>query len=128
MHIEANSVEEYIHKAPERRQDTLRLVCDRVKRRTPDVEETLEHHMPFYKLDGDSYIAVASQKHHVSLYVVMLDETLRDHPGLSEAFANIDRGKNCLRFRDTQLERLDADLLDELIDATYEKRSRRSEP
>lgn len=126
MRIEAESVDDYVRQVPEHRQEAVRLVCERVRRRTPGVEETLDHHMPFYRLDGDSYIAVASQKHHVSLYLVMLDETLDEEGDLADELADIDRGKNCLRFRDSQLDRLTVDLVDRIVDATRVRAQRRS--
>ena len=80
----------------------------------------MNHGMPFYQRDGDPYIAVASQKHHISIYVVNLDQTLESHPDIAAEFNGINRGKNCLRFRPTQLDRL-TETLDPLIAATRDR-------
>jgi hypothetical protein len=76
--------------------------------------------MPFYILAGQPYIAVASQLRHLNLYVVGLDGLLAERDDLRASVADIDRGKNCLRFRDSQLRRLTADLLDPFVRAAYD--------
>ena len=118
VRIDAESIADCIDKVPDGRKDALRQVCNRIEALAPDSEPTLELHMPFYKRHGGPFIAVASQKHHLSLYVMGLEETLSAEDALSARLDGIDRGKNCLRFRDTQLDRIDPDLLDPLIDAT----------
>lgn len=123
MRIEADTVDEYIAHAPAHRRQALRMVRDRIMETTPVVEETLDHGMPFFTVQGRSYIAVASQKHHVSLYVALLDASIAEDAELAAAVDGIDRGKNCLRFRDSRLDRLDVDLLDRLIAVTYAKRA-----
>ncbi len=128
MKLEANSISEYRDAAPEARRPALKLVDARTLALSPGAEPSFQHGMPFYTLAGEPYIAVASQRHHLSLYVVGLDGLLDARDDLGELVAGLDRGKNCLRFRDSQLDRLTPDLLDPTIRATYESRARAGHP
>lgn len=121
MKSHAATVADYLGELPDDRRDAVALACERVKALTPDVAETMNHGMPFYERDGDAYIAVASQKHHLSVYVVDLDRTLESHPELAEAFDGVNRGKNCLRYRPSQLDQLNRADLDRLIRATRDR-------
>lgn len=121
MRSEATDVADYLDQLPDDRRRAVALVCERIRALTPDATETMNHGMPFYERDGEAYIAVASQKHHVSLYLVGLDRTLDDHADLADALTGIDRGKSCLRFRPSQLERLTPEVLDPLIEATRDR-------
>jgi hypothetical protein len=122
MKLEANTISEYQESAPEARRSALRLVDARTMALSPEADATFQHGMPFYTLAGEPYIVVASHCYHLSLYVVGLDGLLDARDDLSELVAGLDRGKNCLRFRDSQLDRLTPDLLDPIIRGTKESR------
>lgn len=70
--------------------ELLELVRGLVLEAAPGIEETIGHGM----LDYPGLANLAAQEHTVSLYVA--PEVLAKH---AEAFAGIDRGKSCLRFR-----------------------------
>lgn len=123
MHSKAKTVRQYLGELPAARRGSVNKLCQLIKKHTPRVEETMEHKMPFYKLDGQPYIAVASQKHHVSLYVVGLDDTLTQSRELGKAFSWVDKGKNCLRFRKSQLGRIPFPFVEKLIKVTRGKRA-----
>lgn len=128
MKLDASTIPEYLDAAPEARRPALELVGARTLALSPGAEATFQHGMPFYTLAGEPYIAVASQRHHVSLYVVGLDRLLDARDDLAALVTGIDRGKNCLRFRDSQLERLTPDLVDPIIHAAFEARAGKASP
>ena len=78
-------------------------------------EEGIEHGM----LDYPGVANLAAQKHYVALYVA--PTVLAQH---REAFAGIDAGKSCLRFK--RSEQLDSAALRKLLDAVVA--FRRSQP
>ncbi|MEO1064570.1 MAG: DUF1801 domain-containing protein [Actinomycetota bacterium] len=121
MRSDSPTIDAYLDELPDDRRAAVELVCARIEALTPAVSASMQHGMPFYELGGEAYVAVASQKRHVSVYVVDLDVTFDRVPELASAFAGIDRGKNCLRFRPTQLDRLTAAVLDPLIVATRDR-------
>jgi hypothetical protein len=114
-----STVKTYIQALEPTRARAVRTACDAILASSPGVVETMDHGMPFFTLAGEPYIAVASQKHYVSLYVVRLDETFAADPTLASAFEGLNRGKNCLRYRDSQLGRLDGNEVRRLVEATY---------
>jgi hypothetical protein len=124
MTDQAAAVERYIAGLQAERATAVRAVRDAILRDSPGVVATMDHGMPFYTLDGQPYIAVASQRRHVSVYVVGLDELLAEQPALAARFAAIDRGRNCLRYSKTRLPRLTTDALGPLVRATYRARRR----
>lgn len=92
--------------APGRREDLL-AVRDLIMKVWPGVEEVLVHGSPTYRLAGETFLAMASQKHFMVLYVM--------HYDLLHAFKNdlkvYDTGRSCIRFK-----RLDPAML-ELFDS-----------
>jgi hypothetical protein len=122
MTDEAAAVEQYIARLPDDRAAAVRNVRDAVVQESPAVVATMDHGMPFYTLDDRPYIAVASQKHHVSVDVVGLDELLAGRPELAVSFAGIDRGRNCLRYSKTRLPRLTTEAMTPLVQAACRSR------
>jgi hypothetical protein len=112
-------VDRYIEALPPDRATAVRAACEAIVGGSPGVRSAIDHGMPFFTLDGQPYIAVANQKHHVSIYVVGLDGTLAGRPDLASGVAGIDRGRNCLRFSKSRLGRVTGDALGPLIEATY---------
>jgi len=84
----------------------------------------MQHGMPFYTLGGRPFIAVASQKNYVSLYVVGLEETLRARPDIEAALEAFDRGKGCLRMRPAQLAKIPSDSINALVVATLDRHAK----
>ncbi len=121
MRSDATTIADYLDELPGDRRAAVGVVCERIEALTPGVVGAMRHGMPFYERDGDAYIAVASQRHHVSVYVVGLGETLADDTELAAHLDGVDRGKSCLRFRPSQLDRLTPALLDPLIIATRDR-------
>lgn len=127
MKTDATSVDSYLEVLPPSRRAAVATVCERLRAST-ELVETFQHGMPFFTLGGEQFIAVASQKQYVSVYVAGLDETLpaaagahdarQEHADLGAELAGINRGKSCLRFRDTQLERLTSEVVDSLVEVT----------
>jgi len=120
MRSESRDVREYLASLPEPRGAAVALVCERLRSASEAVglTETFQHGMPFFTQSGEQFIAVASQKHYVSLYVAGLEETLASHPALAEAVDGVARGKSCLRFRESRLDRVTPEFLDSLIEVT----------
>lgn len=97
------SAEEYFQALPSERRKDLLAVRDLIMRVWPDAEEVLVHGSPSYRLAGETFLALASQKHFMVLYVM--------HYDLLHAFKNDlkihDTGRSCIRFK-----RLDPAMLD----------------
>jgi len=119
MHSRALTVREYLEELDGSRREAVQNVCEIIKRTAKDAEETMEHSMPFYKLNGKPFVAVASQKHYVSVYVVALDNILAENQTLADIFSTVNKGKNCLRFTPANLDAIPYDALEQVIRACY---------
>jgi uncharacterized protein YdhG (YjbR/CyaY superfamily) len=120
MRSKASSIEEYIADLPADRAAPVREICRLVAEGSPGNQPTMEHGMPFFKLNGDPYIAVASQKQNISVYVVEMDQTLAEHPELDRKLPR-NRGKNCLRYNPARIDDEQLLAISELIRLTYER-------
>ena len=122
MHSNAKNVKDYINELEDpTRKQVIKKLSEIIKKSAPNIEETMEYKMPCYKIKGESYIAVASQKQYVSLYVSYLDKTLVAHKDLAKDFASISTGKCCLRFKPAQLKTMPFELIEKLIKTTYQE-------
>lgn len=91
MKYDATTIEEYIEAIPfERREIVIRLIS-LVKEFYPDIEGNMEYNMPSF----EPVCAIASQKHHISLYIHRVDlvDKYRDELGKLKV------GKSCIRFK-----------------------------
>jgi hypothetical protein len=109
------SVDQYLLQLPEDRRQVVSLVRDLVLLHLPDgyresinwgmiaYEIPLERYPNTYNGQPLSYVAVASQKDHVGLYLMGTGVDPAQRAQLKTAFANagkkLDMGKACLRFK-----------------------------
>ena len=129
MQSSAASVEEYLDSLPEDRRDAIRTVRDVVNTSLPEgyVEQMdwgmiswvvpLETKPDTYNGRPLCYVALASQKRHMAVYLMGL---YTDGPELewferqyAERGIKLDMGKSCVRFR--RLEDLPLDVLGEVV-------------
>lgn len=112
----ASDVDGYLAEVPAQR----RPVLDEVRRLCRDelagFDEVMMYGMPAYVRDGACEFAFASQKQHISLYLMRDD--VRE--AFSERLSAHDMGKSCLRFR--RPEQVDTALVRDLLRATAERR------
>ena len=119
MRIEASSVEDYLSKAPEDRQDALRrmrqILSDNLP---PGFEEGLSYGMPGYVVPHSVYpagyhcnpalplpfVSFANQKNFIALYHMGLYASEEDMAWFkgrwdAKAHGKLDMGKSCIRFK-----------------------------
>ena len=109
MKLLVNSAHEYFEQLPTDRQVPLARIRQIVRRQWPQAKEDLSYGMPTYHLGGQPVFALASQKNHITFYVMPYD--------LLGAFKHDLRtrncGKSCIRFK--RLETEDVELLERII-------------
>ena len=112
MKISANSPDEYFEAIPEDRSEQLGILRKMVKRSWPKVKEDLSNGMPTYHLDGHPFMAMASQKNFMAVYIMPYD--LLD--AFNKDLKAYDHGKSCIRFRSLDDDKLE--LFDRIIKYT----------
>lgn len=128
MKSDAKTVEEYLASLPPERREALATIRRAIRARLPaGYEEAMNWGMITWQvplaLSGDTYngqplmlAALASQKHHMALYLtgVYMDEGLRRRfeEGYRTSGKRPDMGRSCLRFR-----RLEDLALDVVVDS-----------
>ena len=109
MQSKAPDVDSYIAEAPLERQAALRRIRELCLREMPEHREAMAYGMATYARDGRAEFAFASQKQHLSLYLM--------NPAVAEkhaaALADLDMGKGCIRFR--KPDAIDFELLARLL-------------
>jgi hypothetical protein len=144
----ASTVEEYLASLPLDRRAVIAAVREVVLRNLPaGYREAMNWGMISYEIPLEtypntyhgrplSYVALAAQKHHFSLYLMAvygdLEEEARLRDGFAQAGKKLDMGKSCVRFR--QLDDLPLDVIGETIAETppdrlialYERSRRRT--
>ena len=109
MKLLVNSAHEYFEQLPAERQMPMARIRQIVRKHWPKAKEDLSYGMPTYHLGGQPVFALASQKNHITFYVMPYD--------LLSAFKHDLRtrncGKSCIRFK--RLEEEDVDLLERII-------------
>ena len=91
----ASEVQAYFDAVPAARRARVEQLHGLILQRFPQAVVDMRYKMPTYSV-GDGWVAIANQKHHVSLYTcgaVHLVGFKRDHP-------DIRTGKGCINFRD----------------------------
>jgi len=111
----AKTVAAYLQELPDDRREAVARLRDWIKEAAPDAEESMKHGMPYYELNGPLF-AVASQKHHISLYVTETDLVAEFKPRLGR----VNLGKSCVRFR--RMEDLSWEAVEELVRAAASQR------
>ena len=119
MRIEASSVEDYLSKAPEDRQEALRRMRQILSDNLPSgFEEGLSYSMPGYVVPHSVYpagyhcnsalplpfVSFANQKNFIALYHMGLYASEEDMAWFKErwdakAHGKLDMGKSCIRFK-----------------------------
>jgi uncharacterized protein YdhG (YjbR/CyaY superfamily) len=107
-----------LFREPEKSQtsDGLKQLRAFLKEQLPNAEETLTYKMPTYIHSGHPVVAVASQKHYMSLY--MDTELVEKHRG---ELGGLDCGKGCIRFK--TLDSLPLDVISTILQETIEKQN-----
>ena len=109
MKLLVNSAQEYFEQLPSDRQLPLSRIRQIVRRQWPQAKEVLSYGLPTYHLGGQPVFSLASQKNHITFYVMPYD--------LLGAFKHDLRtrncGKSCIRFK--RLETEDVELLERII-------------
>lgn len=99
------SVASYLDDLAEDRKSALNAIRERIYELLPDdARENMDYKMPTFIVDEHILFALASQKHHMALYVMPFD-LLKD---LKEELSLFDMGKSCIRFSKLTEERLEA--------------------
>lgn len=101
-------VDRYLEALPADRRESLSILRNLVHEVVPEARETLGYRMPTFELDGQTFLAMAAQKHYLAIYagIPVLDR-------FRDTFSHLDLGKSCLRFR--RVEDLDLGTLRELV-------------
>ena len=109
MRIGPTTTQEYFEQLPADRQLPLARIRQLIRKHWPRTREDMSYGMPTYHLSGQPVFAIASQKNHLTFYVMPYD--------LLNAFKHDLRtrncGKSCIRFK--RLEEGDVDLLERII-------------
>jgi uncharacterized protein YdhG (YjbR/CyaY superfamily) len=109
MRIEATSSHDYFEQLPSDRQFPMARMRQLVRKHWPKAKEDMAYGMPTYHLGGQPVFALASQKNHITFYVMPYD--------LLSAFKHDLRtrncGKSCIRFK--RLEEEDVDLIERIV-------------
>jgi uncharacterized protein YdhG (YjbR/CyaY superfamily) len=131
MRSDATTVEEYLDQLPDDRREALEAVRATILEHLPDgLEEVMNWGMISYQVPLEAfpdtyngkplmYAALASQKHHMAVYMT----SVWSMPGVLEGFRDdymatgkkLDMGKSCVRFK--RLEDLPLDVIGNAISA-----------
>lgn len=99
----------YFENLPPERQLPMASMRRLIKRHWPKAKEDMAYGMPTYHILGQPVFAIASQKNHITFYVIPYE--------LLSAFKHDLRtrncGKSCIRFR--QLTEEDLDLIERIV-------------
>jgi uncharacterized protein YdhG (YjbR/CyaY superfamily) len=109
MPLSPATAHDYFELLPADRQQPMVRLRQLVRKYWPKAKEDMAYGMPTYHLEGQPVFALASQKHHMTFYVMPYD--------LLSAFKHDLRtrncGKSCIRFR--RLEEEDVELVERII-------------
>lgn len=94
---DSQAIARYVAQVPEARRERALALHGLILSLFPQAAVSLEHRMPTYRL-GEEWVAWASQKRHLALYTCSEERIA----GFRARHPEIDAGKGCLRFRDSQ--------------------------
>ena len=97
MKDDSQAIARYVAQVPEARRERALALHGLILSLFPQAAVSLEHRMPTYRL-GEEWVAWASQKRHLALYTCAEERIA----GFRARHPEIDAGKGCLRFRDSQ--------------------------
>lgn len=110
MKVEAADADAYVAAIPAERRPHVERLRALVRRVVPRATESIQWGMIGWAIDGRPFAAVASQKNHLSLYLMDLYTQPALRATHAAALAGLKMGKSCIRF----------DSVDELPLATIE--------
>ena len=111
--LESKTVQEYIEKLDPDRKKEILDIQNMIKRTGKVTTENIEYGMPCYFSASGRYVAVASQKHYISIYVNK--HILGEYTGELK-IPGVSCGKSCIRFK--SLEKLPVAIIEEIINRT----------
>jgi uncharacterized protein YdhG (YjbR/CyaY superfamily) len=119
MQSAAKTVPAYLKQLPADRRQALSILRKMIKQVAPDAKESMQYGMPMYVIVDCPLFSLASQKHHLALYVCGWNAMNKYRNKLGKTNC----GKGCVRFK--KLDDLSLDVVEKLlIDATNEARAR----
>ncbi len=95
MQSDAEDVRAYIGEVPEQRREVIVRLAEACREELRGFAETMDYRMPSYSRNGIVEVAFASQKQHISLYVLRTD-VLESH---RDQLKGLSVGKGCIRYR-----------------------------
>jgi hypothetical protein len=129
MRTDATTVEDYLASLPEDRRETISTIRDVVNENLPEgYEETISFGMISWAIPLEDYpdtyngqplgiAALASQKNHMSLYLMGLYSSDPELEWFKQAYderdLKLDMGKSCVRFK--RLDQVPLDVVGEVI-------------
>jgi hypothetical protein len=132
MQSEATSIQKYLKELPENRQLAIATIRDLVLKNLPDgYVETMNWGMISYEIPLETYpdtyngkplfyVAIASQKNNMAIYMHSVYVSEKQTNILLEAFKKMNvkpnMGKSCIRF--TKLEKIPLDTIGKLVAMT----------
>ncbi len=132
MKSEATTVEDYLNEIPEDRQSAMTGVREMILKNLPDGYEEvmnwgmityqvpLSTHSDTYNKKPLMYLALASQKNHMALYLTSIYSNEHERRQFEERYKatgkKLKMGKSCLRFK--KLDDLPLDFLAEIVAQT----------
>lgn len=90
----AAAVDAYLAAVPPARRPLVEALHALILAAYPHAEVSMQHRMPTYRV-GDGWVAVANQKHHVSLYTCGEAHIA----AFKDRHPHIKTGKGCINFR-----------------------------
>lgn len=112
MISQAPDVPTYLAELPANRRPTLERLRALCLQSLPGYEECMQYGLPCYRRNGRMEVSFASQKQHISLYVMKQDVVDSFRSSLTTASI----GKGCIRF--TYPERMNFEVIERLLQAT----------
>ena len=109
MQSSAKTVPAYLKKLPADRRAALTTLRKLIKDVAPDAKESMQAGMPTYAVGSCPLFAIASQKHHLALYVCEWT-TMNKY---RRKFGKANCGKGCVRFK--RLDDLSLDVVEKLL-------------
>ena len=118
MQSKAKDVAAYLEDVPQDRRECLTRLRNLCLETLTGYEEGMEFGMPSYKREGVIEVAFASQKNHISLYV--MKENVVNANRVLLAGASV--GKGCIRY--SKPEKVDFGVVEKLLSDTFEAREK----
>ena len=114
MQSKAPNVTAYLEEVPEERRAALTRLRQLCLATLGGYDERMAYGMPTYAKDGTPEVAFASQRNHISLYIMKMEAVDQQREAL--AAAKIRVGKSCINF--TRPDRIPFDIVQALLVAT----------